>query len=97
LSDSNGNDKGGTSGDSNLDAAWRLLSLRLVERSAPGFDYDEYLSENYSVEFEPLYKFYEAMMEDEDIDHEIAVGLFVVAFEFGKLHERYIKDMEFLS
>lgn len=91
-------DESGTSGDPDLDAAFRLLSLRLIEREEPDFDYDEYLRENYSVNFESLFKFYEAMiMKDDELTHELVVGLFVVAFEFGKLHERYVRDMEFLS
>lgn len=89
-------DEQGTSGDSDLDAAWRLLTLRLSERSDPDFDYDNYLRDNYNVDFDSLYKFYEAMEGNGFTDDELC-GLFVIAFEFGKLHERYTKDMEFLS
>jgi hypothetical protein len=83
----------GTSGDSTLDTAWRLLTMRLEERADPDMDFDVYLEQEYGVNFGSLYAFYDSMMNGEQMDDENAVSMFVVAFEFGKLHERYINDM----
>jgi hypothetical protein len=88
----------GSCGNTDLDSAWRLLSLRLGEREAEDYDFDSYLKDNYGIEeFEHFYAFYDAMMNDVEVDHELICSLSLVFFEFGILYERFKKDMEFLS
>ena len=63
-------------------------------------DYEEYLRDTYEIELDALNAFFEQMISGNEIDdeqHELLMSLYVVGFEFGKLHERFVKDMEFLS
>lgn len=85
-----------SSGNTDLDTAFRLLQMRQEERAEID-DEDDYLEELYGVSFEALFAFYEQMIEGETHSEELSISLFTVGFELGMLHERFVKDMELIS